>query len=131
MNALRNVRFAVLTLVLSAAGALATVVPAHAADGDTYAAIVFSANGKYGYAREQASKDDAIDNAKVQCQATGELTAVWVKNGYVVLAISDNDVVDADAGRTKEEAIQKVTKRIQDAGGVNVHIVAIVNSDAN
>src|SRR5206468_3869029 len=125
------VRFAVAALVVSAAGVLATAAPARAADGDAFAAIVFSPNGKYGFASKASTKDQAIDDAKEQCRATGSLTAVWVENGFVALAIGDNGTVDADTGRTQEEAEQKVLKRVRDAGGVNPHIVICIDSDGN
>ena len=131
MNAVRTVRFAALALILSVAGALSAAPPARAADGDTYAAVVFSPNGKYGYACKASTKEQAENDAKEQCQATGDLVAVWAKNGYVALAVGAKGTVDADAGAMREEAERKVRQRVRDAGDSNPIIVICVNSDGD
>ncbi len=131
MNVLRNVRFVFAALVLSAAGALATAAPSRADDGDTYAAIVFSPNGKYGFACKAASKEQAQNDAKDQCKATGKLIVVWAKNGFVALAVGANGTVDADSGPTRKVAEEKALQRVRDAGDLDPRIVICVNSDGD
>ena len=131
MNAIRTARFAALALVVSAVGALSAATPARAADGDTFAAIVFSQSGKYGYACKASSKDQAVNDAKEQCHATGDRTAVWAKNGYVALAVGKNGTVDAAAGATQEDAEKAALKRVEDAGDVDPSIVICIDSEGN
>lgn len=131
MNAVCTVRFAVAALILSAVGALSAATPARADDGDTYAAIVYSPNGKYGYATRETSKDQAENDAREQCKATGDLVAVWAKNGYVALAVGDGEdgPVAAAAGATRKDAESNAKKKCKEAGGVNPQIVICISSD--
>ena len=91
MNVIRNVRLTALALVLAAVAAFSTAAPAHAAEGDTFAAIAFApSTGSAGYAYNASSQAAAELDALIHCHGDDAQVVVTVQNGYAALAVAED-----------------------------------------
>lgn len=107
---------AVCWLGLSASTARADVV----IDFDTYAAVAFSTEtGKYGYAWNYGSRAAAERAALAKCKADDAKIVGWVKGGWLVLVVGDNNAYGVaweygDGARSsvaKRRALDELKKR--------------------
>jgi hypothetical protein len=127
MNAIRNVALAV---VLSTVAALSSAAPAHAAPGDTFAAIAFSPNtGHYGYAYGAQSQSRAELRALSECDRDDGQVLVVVKNGYAALVVGADGSYGYAWGSSQDIAEGIALRKCLDAGGVRPRIVVSISSD--
>ena len=116
MKTLRN------ALVLSVLTLAGLTVPApHARadvtiDFDTYAAVAYSpATGKYGYAWNHRSRYLAERAALSKCPAADARVVGWVKGGWLVLAVGDNNAYgtgwEYGVGATNVDAYKRALRQ--------------------
>ena len=116
MKTLRN------ALVLSVLTLAGLAVPAPRAradvqiDFDTYAAVAYSpATGKYGYAWNHRSRHLAERAALSKCPAADARVVGWVKGGWLVLAVGDNNAYGAGweygVGATNVDASKRARRQ--------------------
>ena len=125
MNAIRNARFAALTVVLSAVAALWSAAPARA----DYAAIAYSPHtGHYGYSYGFASGAGAELEALLQCDGDDARVVVLAEDAYVALAVGRNGAYGYAWGTSEAIAEGIALQECLDNGGVRAHIVVSVYS---
>ncbi len=130
MNALRNVRLTAIALVLAAVAALSSAAPAHAAEGDTYAAIAYSpSSGNWGDTTSASSSLQAQAGALAVCGGDDARVVVVVKNGFAALAVSQDGSYGYAWGTSQEIAESIALAKCVQQGGGRARIVVSIGSD--
>ena len=129
MTLLQQSRRIVLAALLAAAAALFLAPRALADDDDTFAAIAFSqATGSYGYGYGFDTRGDAEKEALAQCNGDDAQVVVWVKNGWCVLAVGDDNAYGygwaSDIGSARKKALAECRKLT-----ANSRVLICVSSD--
>ncbi|MCE9534661.1 MAG: DUF4189 domain-containing protein [Planctomycetes bacterium] len=90
-----TIRYSLVLALLSLIGLNSMAAPAKAdveIDFDTYAAVAYSPKtGKYGYAWNWRSRAQAERVALANCIEADAKVVGWVKAGWLVLAVSDDN----------------------------------------
>ncbi len=129
MNVIRNVRLTALALVLAAVAAFSTAAPAHAAEGDTYAAIAYApSTGSAGYAYNASSEAAAELDALLHCHGDDAQVVVTVQNGYAALAVAEDGSYGYAWGSTQAIAERLALSKCLDVGGVRPRILVSIYS---
>ena len=85
-------RFVVASLFLASCFAVANRANAVVVDPNSYAAVAFSTStGAYGYAWNYSSRGVAEAQALARCNAADARIVGWVNEGWLVLAVGDNN----------------------------------------
>ena len=102
-------------------------------DPDRYGALVYSPKtGKYGYSWNHATREAAEKAALAQCKEPDAKVLTWVKFGWAVLVIAEDNCYGFDEvhgeGVTDADAEKKALKELRKQTNAKVTTVVIVCS---
>lgn len=133
------------TLLLTTIGNALSVEAGTAINFGTYAAVAYSpATGKYGYAWNQSTRGRAEYVALSHCPEKDAVIVGWVKGGWLVLAVGDNNAYGTgweygNGARNTDACERAIDKCHKNGGKVRTLVVLcsgnvgpeIIKSDAN
>lgn len=102
-------------------------------DSNSYAAIAFSPKtGKYGYAWNHSTRAGAEKAALSECKADDAKVVTWVKFGWAVLVIGEDNAYGYDEvhgdGANSKDAYESALKELRKHSEAKVKTIIIVCS---
>lgn len=131
---MKNLSKLVVLALVTLVGTSSFASKAHAVDIDfgRYAAVAYSSKtGKFGYAWDWGSRATAESVALMNCKADDAKVVGWVKGGWLVLAVADDNAYGvgytfgegASNADARQRAIKDCMKHSKSTGPIKIKVV--------